>query len=150
MHPIRTNHLAVWVAAILYFVLGAFWFDPHLFGARWLALLGKTPEQMKTTATSAVPLLTAFIAAVLASYAISCVTQLAGKQTAFGGITTAVLLWVGIMAPNWLVSHVFESRPAELFVIDATYPLAGMVMAGAIVGAWKKREKTSLASKAVA
>jgi hypothetical protein len=33
----------------------------------------------------------------------------------------------------------YEMRPKELYAINQFYPLAGMVLMGAIIGAWTKK-----------
>ena len=39
------NHVAVWVAGIVYFIIGAAWYT--LLGRFWLAAIGKTEAQIK-------------------------------------------------------------------------------------------------------
>ena len=41
------NYLAIVVSAIVYWVIGAFWFSPPLFGKIWMKGIGKTQEQLK-------------------------------------------------------------------------------------------------------
>ena len=58
MHYPPINWLAVIVAAIVIFVLGGLWYSPALFAKRWIALQGRTEEQMKAQAAAAnMPLL---------------------------------------------------------------------------------------------
>jgi len=58
MHYPPINWLAVFVVAIVIFVLGGLWYSPALFAKRWIALQGKTEEQMRAEAASAnMPLL---------------------------------------------------------------------------------------------
>jgi hypothetical protein len=71
--------------------------------------------------------------------AISCVTQLTGPQTAWRGIKIAALLWLGFELTSFSTEYVFEVRPWSLLGINAGYWLFGMMLMGAIVGAWKKK-----------
>ena len=58
MHYPPINWLAVLVAAIVIFVLGGLWYSPVLFARRWIALQGRTEEQMRAEAANAnMPLL---------------------------------------------------------------------------------------------
>jgi hypothetical protein len=41
--------------------------------------------------------------------------------------------------PTWATEYVFEVRPLSLLGINTGVWLVGMVMMGAIVGAWKKK-----------
>jgi hypothetical protein len=68
MHFPPTNYLAVLVAAIVMFVLGGLWYSPVLFMKKWVALQGRTEEQMRAEAAAAnMPVLyiSAFVTALL-------------------------------------------------------------------------------------
>jgi hypothetical protein len=71
--------------------------------------------------------------------AISCVTQLSGPQTALRGIRAGALLWLGFELTAWSTEYAFEVRPLSLLGINAGFWLLGMMLMGAIVGAWKKK-----------
>ena len=58
------RHLAAWVAAIVFFVLGAIWYS--VLSAQWLAAIGKTTEQMAAGQGSPIPFVIGFVAANLA------------------------------------------------------------------------------------
>jgi hypothetical protein len=34
----HTNHLAVWIASAIYFVIGGLWYAPFMLGKKWMAL----------------------------------------------------------------------------------------------------------------
>src|SRR2546429_1612246 len=46
MPTANVNILAVLVAALLTFVLGAFWYSPILFARQWMQAQGYTPEKI--------------------------------------------------------------------------------------------------------
>jgi len=50
-----------------------------------------------------------------------------------------VLIWIGIVGPITYTTYMYEMRPATLFAINEFYPLAGLVLMGAILGAWTKK-----------
>ena len=82
---------------------------------------------------------TALVSAAVMATAISCVTQLTGPQTALRGIKVGALLWLGFELTSFSTEYVFEVRPWSLLGINAGFWLVGMVIMGAIVGAWKKK-----------
>jgi hypothetical protein len=43
------------------------------------------------------------------------------------------------VGPITFMNYMFEMRPKTLFAINEFYPLAGLVLMGAILGAWKKK-----------
>ena len=82
---------------------------------------------------------TALVAAAVIATAISCVTQLTGSQTMLRGVQVALLVWFGFVLPTWATEYVFEVRPFSLLAVNAGFWLLGMMLMGAIVGAWKKK-----------
>ncbi len=94
---------------------------------------------MATGVNPALQYATALLSAAVIAAAISCVTQLTGPQTAFRGMRAAALLWLGFVLTTWATEYVFEVRTYKLFAINTGFWLIGMIIMGAIVGAWKKK-----------
>src|SRR3989442_1721528 len=55
MPTANINILAVLVAAVLTFVLGAVWYSPVLFAKQWMAAQGYTPEKLEEMKRRGVP-----------------------------------------------------------------------------------------------
>ena len=135
---VQPNYLAIVVAAIACFLLEAGWFS--LFMKTWLSGIGRTSAELMATGMSpAVQYGTAILAAAVMAMAISCVTQATGPQTAWRGIKAGALLWVGFELTAWSTEYAFEVRPFSLLAINTGVWLFGMMIMGAIVGAWKKK-----------
>ena len=49
MQTTGVNYLAVLVAGIVYFALGAVWYARPVFGKAWMEGVGKTEEQIKAS-----------------------------------------------------------------------------------------------------
>src|SRR2546421_12385130 len=102
MPTANVNILAVLVAALATFVLGAVWYSPVLFAKQWMQAHGYTPEQLEAMkrrgvapayAVSALGYLgMAYAPALLASY-----TQAAGFVA---GLWLGVLPWRRFSAPG--------------------------------------------------
>jgi hypothetical protein len=135
---VRQNLLAILAAAIACFVFEAIWYSVFL--DAWLRGIGRTHAWLDATGVN--PLLqyaTALLSAGLIAAAISAFTQLTGAQTALRGIKVAVALWAGCVLTTIATEYVFEVRTYAIFSINAGFWLIGMVLMGAIVGAWKKK-----------
>ena len=129
--------LAVIVAAILHWLLGAAWFT--LLKVQWLAGLGTASEKLMAAGIPAwLPHVVTLIANFLLAYVIGWVLLATGSQTVVRGIGVAAFLWLGIAASVFATELVFEARSLEFFCIVAGYPLVGMTIMGAVLGAWKK------------
>jgi len=137
------NYLAVFVAAILIFVVGGLWYSPVLFAKRWIALQGRTEEQMRAeAAASNMPMmyLAAFICAFIQAWVMAMVvghmSQVAEMGIAHAAIFSA-LLWLGFAATTSYATALFSGKPRQLWLIDSTYNLVSFVLAGIILATWR-------------
>ena len=136
MGEARINLIAVAVAAIVYWLLGAGWFT--VLKQPWLAGVGKTEEQLRQSSSAGMAYVVALVCNLLMAYVIAWVVISTGPQTAMRGMMIAALLWVGLAGAAIATEHAFEARSLQFFFISAGYPLVGGLIMGAIVGAWKK------------
>lgn len=135
---VRQNYVAILVAAVASFLLEAGWYSA--FYTTWADGIGRTNEWlMANSPNRALQFGTALVAAGVLAASISCVTQLTGPQTALRGIKTGAMLWFGIVVTTWATEYIFEVRPLGLWMVNLGFWLVGMVIMGAIVGAWKKK-----------
>jgi hypothetical protein len=135
---VRQNYLAITLAAIACFLFEAAWYSYFL--QAWLDGIGRTEQWLDHCGVNpALQYGTALLSAALIAGTISCVTQLTGPQTALRGMRVAALLWLGCVLTTWATEYVFEVRTYKLFAINTGFWLIGMVLMGAIVGAWKKK-----------
>jgi len=133
----KTNYLAVVVAAVAYWVLGFLWYGV-LFNKAWMALEHMTVEQAKS-ASPVIPFIVSFLLELLVAYCLAQICIWRNANTASRGASIGVLIWVGFVGPIALMTYMFEMRPKTLFAINEFYPLAGLILMGAILGAWKKK-----------
>jgi surface polysaccharide O-acyltransferase-like enzyme len=133
----RTNYPAVVVAAIAYWVLGGVWYGV-LFNKPWMALEHMTMEQANSV-SPIIPYVVSFLLELLIAYSLAQLCIWRNANTVGRGASVGVLVWVGFVGPITFMTYMFEMRPKELFAINAFYPLAGLVLMGAILGAWKRK-----------
>jgi hypothetical protein len=136
---VRHSYWAILVASLVYFFLGAGWFTAFL--QPWLKGIERTRESIMAHNTSgpAVPYVVAFLSAVVIAFALSYFIQATGAQTAGRGVTVAIVLWVSFVLTTWATEYFFEARSLQILAINTGYPLVGMIIEGAIIGAWKKK-----------
>jgi predicted neutral ceramidase superfamily lipid hydrolase len=140
MNPIRRNPLAIAVAALVYFMLGGVWFT--LLKQPWLDGIGRTMDQLTLSQSGVSPVISYFVAIVttiIIALTLDWAIQATGPQTAARGIQIALLLWFGFIFTVIAAEYAFELRSLRLLAIVTGYPLAGMILMGAILGAWKKK-----------
>src|SRR5882762_4138647 len=127
----KTNYAAVFIAAIAYWLLGAVWYGV-LFSKPWMALENISIEQAKSM-NPVLPYVITFVLNLLIAYALA---QISIWRNA---ASVGVLLWIGFIGPITYTTYMYEMRPKELFAINEFFPLAGLVLMGAIIGAWTKK-----------
>jgi hypothetical protein len=133
----RINYPAVVVAAVVYWVLGAVWYAV-LFGKPWMALEHITMEQAQN-ANPVVPYIVSFLLELLIAYSLAQLCIWRNANTPGRGASVGVLVWIGFIGPITYMTYMFEMRPQTLFAINEFYPLAGLVLMGAILGGWTKK-----------
>ncbi|HMD44036.1 MAG TPA: DUF1761 domain-containing protein [Candidatus Acidoferrum sp.] len=133
----KTNYLAVFVAALAYWILGAVWYGV-LFNKPWMALEQMTIEKAQSM-SPVIPYIVSFLLELLIAYAVAQLCIWRNANTASRGASIGVLVWIGFVGPISFMNYMFEMRSYTLFAINEFYPLAGLILMGAILGAWKKK-----------
>ena len=136
----KTNCLAVVVAAIAYWLLGAVWFAV-LFTKPWMQLEHIPPEQVAAMkgAASAFPYIMSFVLNLIIAFVLAQLCAWRNATTAARGASLGVLLWIGLVGPVTYTTSMYEMRPLNLFLINEGYVLVGLFLMGAILGAWTKK-----------
>ncbi|RYE88135.1 MAG: DUF1761 domain-containing protein [Hyphomicrobiales bacterium] len=127
------NWLAVIVAALAMFGLGAVWYSPLLFLKPWAAAAGLEIDYQKRGNMAAIFgvsfVLTLIMAANLAFFT---------APLDFGGTVAAALAaGLGWAALSLGVISLFERRPVAYMLINGGYLAVGFVLMGLILGLWK-------------
>ena len=133
----KTNYLAIVVCAVVYWLLGGLWYGV-LFSQRWMALEHMTEEQAGSM-NPVLPYVITFLLNLLIAFVLAQICIWRNADTAARGAAVGVLLWIGFVGPVTYTTYMYEMRPKELFAINEFYPLVGLCLMGAILGAWTKK-----------
>ena len=133
----KTNYAAVFVSALAYWILGAVWYGV-LFSKQWMAFEHITEEQARSL-NPVLPYIITFGLNLLIALVLAQLCIWRNASTAARGAAVGVLVWIGFLGPVTYTTYMYEMRPKELFAINEFYPLVGLCLMGAILGAWKKR-----------
>jgi hypothetical protein len=129
----KTNYAAVVVCAIVYWLIGGAWYG-FIFTKPWMAMEGDAPNHVSPI----LPYVVTFVLNLLIAFVLAQVCIWRNANTAGRGAAIGVLLWLGIVGPFALTTAMYEGRPMGLFAINEFYPLVGLCVMGAILGAWKR------------
>jgi hypothetical protein len=128
------NYLAVLLAAVAAWLVGAVWY--MALGKPWMAALGKTQQELMgpTGKPSAGPFIISFVAELVMAFALAFLIVRIGPVTLASGITTGLLAWLGFVATSMVVNHGFSGARPMLTVIDSGHWLAVLLVEGAVIG----------------
>ena len=131
------NMIAVVVAALAHWLLGAGWFT--LFKKQWHEGIGKTPEQLAAAGMPVwLPHVVTLVANLAMAYVLGWLIVATGPRTTMRGVQVAAMAWAGLVASSFATEYVFEAKSIQIFSINAGYPLVGMLIMGGILGTWQR------------
>jgi hypothetical protein len=131
----QINWLAVIVAGLVYFAVGAIWYAPPLFGKTWQRLhkLEMTEESKKKLPmmmgmTLVFNLITAAVLALL----------IYGLQAhgALPGLKIGLACGLGFGFTSIATNNVYTQRPLTLTLIDGGYPVVACALMGIVLAVW--------------
>jgi hypothetical protein len=133
------NYFAVLASAVAAMIIGAIWYGP-LFGKKFTAALGLdklSPEkQAEMKKLMPVSYLGQFLASLVMFYVMSALIGGLGELTVWGGLMTALLVWVGFVVPLKLGDLLWGGK-MTMFWLGVGNMLLTLLAAGAIIGAWR-------------
>jgi Protein of unknown function (DUF1761) len=139
----RLNWVAILVAAIVHWLLGAVWFTA--FSKAWTAGLRMPKEELDAAMAhpNFWPYVIAFLCNLVLAFVIARVLAIGETHTLVRGIRIGIL--VGLAAAVAMVTEMaFEMMGQTFMAISAGYPLVGCILMGIILGAWKPKAKVEL------
>ena len=128
-----TNYLAVLVAALAYWFLGALWFTA-LFGKAWMSATGMTEENAKHGA--ALAYIGSFVMMLVLGLVMSCWVDYYGADDVTSGAKAGFWAWLGFVVTTGIINGLFERTKPMLYLINYSYHLLGCVITGMILAIW--------------
>ncbi len=130
------NWLAVLVAGIAYWMLGALWFSKALFANRWIASHGiriDDPNSKKNMAAIMIGSLILMLVIVIGMAIIVEKTGMAGWEM---GAKLGLLTGVCFSFTAISITYLYLQKPTSAHFIDGLYHVVGQVIAGIILCSW--------------
>ena len=134
------NWIAIAVAFIIFFAVGAVWFGPKTFYPTWVKLMGITQEPGQGLGRHGM----AFVFGLTALGALVQVTALAliielasaahGPVGALGGLLVGLLVGVGFTAAGSLSHRLFAGHGVRVWLIESGGDILALSLAGLVIG----------------
>ena len=132
------NWLAVIVAAIAYFALGALWYMPFAFGRPWQRAIGW--DETQPPAASAVTYAAPFLFALVSTIATALIANAVGADDVGAGVGLGLVVGIGYGLAISAYEAVFDPHkpgPWVWWAISGGYHLVGLLIVSVIVSAWR-------------
>ncbi|MBC7949830.1 MAG: DUF1761 domain-containing protein [Chitinophagaceae bacterium] len=131
------NWLAVLVAAIAYFALGAIWYSKLLFAPKWASLVGLNMNSTDKSKGFAGMMVASFVLILITCIALAILVVrmdlfILGSALRLGALTGICFATTAVA-----ISFIYESRPLALYFIDCGYHVAGHLVAAIILVMWR-------------
>lgn len=129
----ETNYVAVLVAAIAGWLLGAAWYG--VLGKQWMNALGWDEEKIKGPREMPLAvMIISLIALLIMAYMLAGIMAHVGPATIGIGVISGALVWLGFTITTISVNNAFQMRNPMLTIIDGGHWLAVLVVQGAVIG----------------
>jgi hypothetical protein len=131
------NYIAVIIAALAGFGLGAIWYT--LLAKPWMHAVGLTEAECKARNQGAgriVPFVISIVALFVMAWMLAGIMGHLGQVSIRGGVISGFFVWLGFVITTMGVNHAFSGAKPMLTVIDGFYWLAVLLIQGAVIGAF--------------
>ncbi|NBB77586.1 MAG: DUF1761 family protein [Bacteroidetes bacterium] len=126
------NWLAVVLASVVYFILGALWYSPLMFSNPWMKVQGKTPDDFNDP--NPVIYLYSFVLQFLGVASLALFMSAMGIDTLLNGAIVGFGAGAGLVFTLSGATGLFMYENLGLHFINNGYHVAGLTVAGLVLG----------------
>lgn len=133
------NWLAVLVAGVAYFALGATWYQPMVLGRIWMRAIGLDPAAV-TPGQNAVAYAVTLVGYLVAAVATALLARATASDSLGEGLVLGLVVGIGYKAAIFLATAPFDvnrPQPWLLAVLNSAYHVIGLVIVAEIVSVWQ-------------
>ena len=132
------NWLAVLVAGLAYFALGALWYSKLLFANSWIKLSGVNVNDPNAKKGMAQTMLTSLVMMIICCLGLALILY---KMKAGGnwmtGAKIGLIAGICFSSTGISISYLYEKKPFSLQLINGAYNTVGCIAAGIIIAMWQ-------------
>ena len=126
--------VSIIVGGIATYVFGFLWYGP-IFGKKWVALMGFTPEYMAEAKKKSMgkSYVLAYIGAFVMAYVLSYFMSTLGISDIVGAWELVFSIWLGFVATVALNPVIWEGKSTELYFLNIFYYLVALFVMALII-----------------
>jgi len=134
------NWIAIAIAFVLFFVVGAIWFGPKTFYPAWLRLMGLEPKEGEGLGHHGMAFvfgltaLGALVQVVALASIIHFVDAATGPVGPLGGALAGLLVGIGSTAAGSLSHRLFSGQGIRVWLIEVGGDIVSLTLAGLVIG----------------
>ena len=135
---LHINFLAVIVAAVVTFGIGALWYSPLLFGKQWMEFNAVSAEKAEAMRKNALKMYgITFVGYLMMAAMFAILLRMTHIDRLVGGAKLGFLLWLGFVATVGLTGSLYGGRSMKAYALDAGYQLVFLVVMGVLLMVWR-------------
>lgn len=134
MKQLKINHLAVLAVVVLQQLIPMAWYG--VFAEKWIALNEKSVEDFSDG--SPLPYIVSIIASVAMAYFLAWLFRTLEVESWQRGVKIAIMAFGSLVFFHTMTIYLFSLRPLELALMDEGNNFLGYLLAGALLGGWRK------------
>ena len=132
------NWLAILVATIAYFMLGALWYSKALFGTKWARLLKIDTSNPDLRKGMGGMMISTFVLILIVCFGLeTLIVKVNFAQELSYGIKMGLLTGLAFATTAVSINYVYERKPTNLYLITNGYHVVGHVIAATILVLWR-------------
>lgn len=82
-------------------------------------------------------ILSSLVQAIAMAFMVNAMGKFMGGPSLASGASTGFMLWLGFIAPTYLVNKLFAGHGLKIWAIEVGNHLVNFLLFGAILGAWQ-------------
>ncbi len=130
------NWLAILIAGIAYFLLGAIWYTT-LFGKKWQSYNAALMNDPNAKKGAAAIMIVSFILMLICAIGLSLFATRFGVAGWSGGLKLGLVTGICFAGTAVHISYIYEKRPLGLHLINGLYNVIGNIIAAIIICVWR-------------
>ena len=132
------NWLAILVATLAYFVLGALWYSKLLFGKKWAAMLKLDMNDPNHSKGMGIMMLGSFLFMLITCIGLALlIVKVNFDSDYMYGIKIGLMTGICYASTAVSINYVYERKATGLYFINNGYHVLGHVIAATILVMWR-------------